>query len=74
MRATQMVSKLARANLHNLFVYPHNFILNWAARIIDSPKSTGDRVCAPGLADLRSFLADTICAAMRNLYGFGNDA
>ena len=69
-----MIAMIARAKLHNMIVYPHNSVLNWTARIIDSPKPTVYRVCTPGLADLRSFPGDTICAAMRNLYGFGNDA
>lgn len=65
---------IARTNLHNLFVYPHNFNLDQAARIIDSPESTVYKVCTPGLAELQSFPGDTICTVMRNLYGFGNDA
>jgi len=47
MCATQMVSKLAQVNLHNLFAFSHDFILNRVVRIIDSPKSTIYRVCAP---------------------------
>jgi hypothetical protein len=68
-----MIAMIARAKLHNLIVYLYKSVLNRAVKIIDSPKPTVYRVCAPGLADLRPFLGDTICAAMRNLYGFGND-